>query len=457
MEEAVKYKLNVSPDKLKAYLELKNPGIDLAEEELNEIIDEIKGQKFYNFDEVKVKEEISVATGLEKILIGQGKPPENGKNGYLKFLIEEKKDKNPAVLEDGSVDFYNLNLITNIEKDTPIAEVIPATEGVVGYNVFGEEIPPVHGKEAKIPNGKNISYNPDDRLIYSQVDGRLSLVDGNINVFEVLEINGDVDFSSGNIDFIGTVVVNGSVRDGFEVKAQGDITVNGIVDSSKVFCEGNLTVSGGIQGRNKGIIEAKGIVATRYIENCTVSSKSIIVKDAIMHSNVYAKEKVTVLEGKGLIVGGVIRAGKQISSKVIGSNLATKTSIEVGVDPKLREKCTELTDTLQEKKSSLKKSQQALKLLNAKQQTPDGLSNEQEQLYKKFQSTVTFLRREVDELTEKYNEVATKLKASKGVVEAKEKVFPGVKIIIGSKSRTVSDTSSSSTFYLGHDGEVSVK
>ncbi|WP_353892070.1 FapA family protein [Proteinivorax hydrogeniformans] len=458
MDENQKFKVTVSSDLLEAYIELNKPGIDMSKEDLDEIVNEVKSQNItYNFDEVKTKEKVLTATGLEKILIAEGKAPQNGEDGYLKFLTEEKKDKTPVMLEDGTADYYNLDLITNIEKNTPIAEVVPETKGTPGYNVFGEEIPSTPGKEAKIPNGKNIYFNPEDARIYSEIDGKLSLANDSINVFELLEIDGDVDFSSGNIDFIGTVVVNGSVRDGFEVRAQGDVTINGLVDSSTIICSGNLTVSGGIQGRNKGIIDAKGTVSTRYIENCKVSSTNVVVKDAIMHSEIYAKDKVTVLEGKGLIVGGLIRAGKQISAKVIGSNLATRTSLEVGVDPELREKCTEVANSLQEKKSSAKKAQQALKLLNTKQQMPGGLSAEQQELYKKFHSTLNFLRREIEDLTDQYNDLTVKLKASKGVIEANERVFPGVKIIIGSKSRNISDITSSSTFYLGYDGEVSIK
>ena len=36
-----------------------------------------------------------------------------------------------------------------------------------------------------------------------------------------------------------------------------------------------------------------------------------------------------LLKVKGLIVGGIIRAGKEVNAKVIGSHMATSTEIEV--------------------------------------------------------------------------------------------------------------------------------
>jgi len=39
----------------------------------------------------------------------------------------------------------------------------------------------------------------------------------------VYEVDGDVDYGVGNINFIGSVVIKGSIRDGFSVVAGSDI------------------------------------------------------------------------------------------------------------------------------------------------------------------------------------------------------------------------------------------
>ena len=46
-------------------------------------------------------------------------------------------------------------------------------------------------------------------------------------MFPVYVVPGDVDFSTGNIDFIGSVKVMGSVRNGFSVKAEGNVEIMG--------------------------------------------------------------------------------------------------------------------------------------------------------------------------------------------------------------------------------------
>ena len=53
-------------------------------------------------------------------------------------------------------------------------------------------------------------------------------------VSPVFQLNGDVDFSSGDIDFRGNVSINGNVTAGFKVRASGDIEVNGFIENSEV-------------------------------------------------------------------------------------------------------------------------------------------------------------------------------------------------------------------------------
>lgn len=57
-----------------------------------------------------------------------------------------------------------------------------------------------------------------------------------------------------------------------------------------------------------------------------------------MHSKLFAGENITVNEKKGLLVGGIARAGKKIEANIVGSSLATLTYLEAGVDPELKNK-----------------------------------------------------------------------------------------------------------------------
>ena len=68
--------------------------------------------------------------------------------------------------------------------------------------------------------GKNVVCNPEMTIMYAAIDGLFTLTGGEtINVFPIYEVNGDVDYHTGNIDFVGTVVIRGNVLTGFRIRA----------------------------------------------------------------------------------------------------------------------------------------------------------------------------------------------------------------------------------------------
>ena len=71
--------------------------------------------------------------------------------------------------------------------------------------------------------------------MYAAIDGLVTKTEKEkLNVFPVYEVNGDVDYNIGNIDFVGTVVIRGNILTGFRVKASGDIRVTGGIEGAEV-------------------------------------------------------------------------------------------------------------------------------------------------------------------------------------------------------------------------------
>jgi len=63
-------------------------------------------------------------------------------------------------------------------------------------------------------------------VLYSKIDGAVHYDGNKISVSNHLEIDGDVDFKTGNIIFDGYVTIKGTVTDGFYVEATKDIEIN---------------------------------------------------------------------------------------------------------------------------------------------------------------------------------------------------------------------------------------
>src|SRR5690606_11485656 len=112
---------------------------------------------------------------------------------------------------------------------------------------------------------------------------------GKINVFPVYEVNGDVDYKVGNIDFNGTVVVRGSVLPGFRIRSNGDIRIIGTVEGAFLEAGGSIEVTEGVVGQNKGKLYAGRNVKCSFVQDAMITAgEDVLVAQSIMHSHIKA-------------------------------------------------------------------------------------------------------------------------------------------------------------------------
>ena len=55
-----------------------------------------------------------------------------------------------------------------------------------------------------------------------------------LSVLAIYEVNGDLTMKIGNIDFLGTVLIHGSINGEFKVKAGADVVIDGVLDGGEV-------------------------------------------------------------------------------------------------------------------------------------------------------------------------------------------------------------------------------
>jgi len=390
-------------------------------------------------------------------LVAVGTEPKPGRDGYIKLLYgeEDEESHSPVEREDGSVDYKQVTKLANVRAGQLIAERVPAEPGVPGKAVTGEDIPPKEGKEAHFKIGKNVVVNPENLAMYAAIDGLVTKTDKDkLNVFPVYEVNGDVDYNIGNIDFVGTVVVRGNILTGFRVKASGDIRVTGGIEGAEVESDGSVEITGGIIGTNKGYVKAGRNVRCSFVqEGNVIAGEDVLVTQSIMHSNVRAGKSVKCLGAKGLIVGGTIQAGERVTARMIGNSMSTATVIEVGVRPELRQELGELKASMRQLGESLDKTEKALSMLDqlasVGQLTGDKLA-----LRVKLTSTKRQTTEELQTAKERVLEIERTLEdATTARVDAVHTLWGGTKIVIGRYTRFVKDASQRATLRFS-DGDI---
>ena len=264
-------------------------------------------------------------------LIARGKPAFDGKNGNIIDYFPRVVERLLEVDEYGQVDYTNLNLIHNVKEGQEICRLIRPTDGEPGRTVLDQEIPAKSGKSVPLPKGRNTEISEDENSLLASIAGHVEYTGRSFQVKPVMDIPGDVDFSTGNINFLGDVNIQGDVLSGFVVRAMGNIQVAGVVEAgSTVEAGGDLVVVKGILGDGSTVIRAHRSVFSKYIENATIYVRENLQTDCIINGRVYCDGEIQVRSGRGSIMGGRVWAAKKVSASAIGSQSECRTAIALG-------------------------------------------------------------------------------------------------------------------------------
>lgn len=432
LPENERVRVLIPPEKDKAVCRFYPPSTSGKLMSKEDIIDELKREKVsYGILEKNIEVFIKARLFCTNVIMAKGKPAVEGKSASVKFHFDVGAIAKPKINEDGSVDFHDLGNINHVSKDELLAEKIPMDPGEPGMDIFGVEIKQASVKDCTLKHGNHIRVTEDGLKMYSEVSGHVNLVNDTVFVSDVYEVPADVGPSTGDIDYDGNVTVKGNVVTGFTVKAKGDIVVNGVVEGATLIADGNIILRSGISGMNRGLLKAKGDVVTKFIESASVETDSNIKTDAILHSRVSAKGNVVASGKRGLITGGVVKAGDMISAKTLGSTMGTSTSLEVGIDPAIIEQCKLYEKQLDEHKLEAEKLDQMLGLFKKKIALGEKLSPEKMKMLKEAAAKKESLKNKMNELQENIDSMKEEIENhEEGKIKVENMAYPGTKMII---------------------------
>lgn len=283
------------------------------------------------------------------VMIARGRAPKHGDNARFKPLVEDARKRilRPQERGDGTVDMRDLGKQISVKVGTIILEKIPPTKGQPGFTVYGESIPANDGEDKDLKAGKGTEVNADNpnQLVATQ-KGMPSFIDNTAEVDEILTMQ-NVDVSTGHVDYEGSVIITGSVGEGMRVKATGDITVGGYVDSAQLSAGGNITIAKGCIGHQLEAddeeddenfstlstrVVAAGSIWVSYAQySMLIGKHGVIVDKQLTHCHVITQGALCVGgEGKnaiGKLIGGVVETTSNVFTGQLGAPAGTKTRI----------------------------------------------------------------------------------------------------------------------------------
>ncbi|OQY10772.1 MAG: hypothetical protein B6I28_00235 [Fusobacteriia bacterium 4572_132] len=447
----------ISKDMMKAFLILtpkiieRVPLKQIKQKILNKNIKRIKTDK-------EIKENILKGKLYEKVLIAEGEYPKNGENAYIEYFIETANKKSmftPKMLENGSVNFKELNLIENVKKGDILSKKISLTKGINGKDIYNKIIVAKDGKDIIVQKGKNTELLKNGEII-SQIDGMVRMKEKKIDVLEVF-VTEKVNITTGNINFNGNVIVKGDVEPGYEVKAEGNIDVTGNIEKANLEANGDIILRGSLYGKGTGTLKSGGDIVLNFVEGANLEAKGdIIVNEAIMGSKVISGKSIKVIDKKGVVLGGIIRAVDSIEVINLGSSRGVKTRVEVGSNPKIMENIKLLNNELEKidkKNFQLTKNITLLQKMKMNNNMPEDKKLLLVELIKAKLST----NQHILEINKKIENMQNELKEVKNAtVDVHGICYAGVKIKIGKEYYVVEENMQNVRFY-SDEGKVKSK
>jgi uncharacterized protein len=363
-----------------------------------------------------------------------GTPPVEGEDESIEYLFAIFPDLRPLIMADGRVDYREIKSFISVAAGQVIARKNPATPGKPGMTVRGEEIPAKVGKTLDFRLGRNTELSPDGLLLKATKTGVICKEGPIIHVIEVLDLQGNVDFSVGNVTYRGDVLVRGNVQPGFIIEAEGSVHVKGDVESARIVSRGGFVhVERGIFGKNDTFIWAKKGITVSFAQEANLKTEGVLEFEKFLLHCECTCYTVQSRDHHGSVIGGHTMAEQCVRVGQLGADPDVKTKVTL-FDREKRsfdEKVRELEDLEQKLTAEMEALQRRLRSKTAllkkfRDQIAERQLEEVKGLVDAFNAMaakVKYVRQKIDEVKERIERA--RQKDHDGFVEVTGSAFPG--------------------------------
>ena len=430
-------------------------GTKFTKESINAAIEEAKIVS--GIIQENINRVIDTTSKGQEVIIAEGKPPVEGTDGYYEFFFDTNPTREPKELDDGFLDFVNVDWYETVEREQKLAVYHPATKGEDGESVTGINLPGRNGTEMKVLTGKGFTKSADGNEYYADYAGIIEYNEqrDTLNISESLEVD-EVSNVTGAIDFEGNVHVKHGVGVGSRIKAGGDVMVDGFVEACFIEAGGDVILKNGANGKGgTSLIKAAGEIKGRFFENITIEADVGIQANYCLHCNIYTKGLLDISNKKGLLLGGRALVEEKINANNMGNKLNTPTIVVMGMNERIRGVGKQIQEDIKNVKHELEI------LNNAKEQFNEVYSPEERnglEIYLKIENAIYTKDIQMKELKEKRQEYVDRIKEMlQARVNIRNHLYEGVtfefngKIWRAEKSYNVTLTGSASNIVVSQN------
>lgn len=394
----------------------------------------------------------------KEVLVAKGAEAQDGKNGYFEYLFDTNLSQKPIVLENGTVDYKNIKMIELVEAGQTIAIYHPATPGTNGYSLDAKFKRAKPGKELPPLKGTGFERLEDGVTYRAVVGGKITELNNRVNIFQVHELFGDVDLTTGNIEFNGDVIIHGNVMEGMSIRATGTVTVDKVVEAAYIDGKKGVILRGGVLGKNGSKVRSKGNITAQFFEYADVKTEGDIEADSFLDCNVYAGGAIKLAGKKGCVLGGTMHAVCGIEAREIGNMAGTDTEVSVGVHQSVYEQMNEIPMQIKDDAKQLQRIEEGLVQFETIMRQK-GLSFHNDPRRMALVKEKVRLSAQIAGRREKLDDCQKIIDASNAAcIQVVRNVYPGVSVRVDEQIVHVQELQKAVEFkkYMGHIGMFNI-
>jgi uncharacterized protein (DUF342 family) len=453
-----RFLIRVSPDRMSADVTLIPPrkgGRDIV---LGDLRDElVKEGIVFGVDSAAIEIARAEARYNTPIRIADGVAPVSPEPGRIRYTFQIDRHATVARAdESGRIDHRELGLIQSVTAGDELARVIPPSGGSPGRDVYGNEIPAPPVAAAVLPEGENVLS--DGVTLKAGIAGHVALVRGRVVVSPVYHVKGDVNYEVGNIDFEGTVCIDGLVEDAFTIRAGGSLFVRKSIGKCRVHAGGNVVVVGGILGRQEAEITAGGDLVALFVENAKLDvGGNLVVEEVILHSDALVGGDLVMSGARASLVGGVTIVGGDVTVRSIGGEATSRSNVRAGVPRELVLRERKDRAQIHDFEAKLVKIDEALKVVDQTSSGGDAAPGPLQARIAQLRATRAQMQARLRLLRDSLRSIDHEIDAhaARAAIHVIDMAMPGTRIEIGTASLVLNTPVQYATFRR-HGGEVHV-
>lgn len=306
----------------------------------------------HGIDEIAIDGLISGTYQGNGTAIAKGTPAVPGRDGWYEYFFRTDLNRRPRQLPDGSVDYHSVEWFELVKEGQKIAFYHEPGKGSDGKTVTGQILSAPPGQEQPRLSGTGFKLMPDQKTYISAQNGRVELTNEHLTITNVLLLE-DATAAGGDIDFDGSIQVNGNVGAGTVLHATGDIVVNGYVEAAELSCDGSILVRQGVNAAGSGSIRATHDIIGHYFESANLYAEGEIQSCYCLNSTLFARGMIYAMDGKGMIAGGTAYSESGFRIRNAGNAAGVSTRLVTGITEDLQKENARMTHQVRELQDEL--------------------------------------------------------------------------------------------------------